>query len=491
MFYSTNAKILRSMFRPYFASSLYCSGGCQTKRLRQENSSGPILNEDGWIHIVNFQSPLIEHEGERSFEECFNASLKQQQECNCPRCGKSTARTVKDKFLQLPKIFLTQLNRSTNTQGKIQDHCEIPPELTVPIEDSVRSKYGDHKYRLAAVVAHSGDSSISGHYISYVRDPARTGGWIELDDKECRNIDFEEINHNKMPRNEGMLPFIMAWELIDVSEEKEAALSAREKDLYEKEAALQTREEKLTQNEKVIQRRHETLMERAGAFLKRKEVLEKALSKRERDLDQRERNVQVEKEVDDLFEDTEKGSGDQLAQEVDKGTDTATFCATFQNIENHDENARAIFKLRNFNPNAATKIESTVQLTDLEGNLRSIKKGTTVNDEFTINFNVKGSKKRKSGGDDEAGRPSPPSKKPKRSKKQAAKPRTSPSAEGKAGSSAKVTAASENLQEASSDKREQEPRSANKAQETVNAPPPPPRRSTRVNKGKNPRLLGS
>jgi hypothetical protein len=194
-----------------------------------------------------------------------------------------------------------------------------------------------------------------------------------------------------------------------------------------------------------------------------KEVTKKALEKRVLDLDERERRVQHEKEVDDLFEDTDKGSGDQLGQEVHNGTDTATFCATFQNTENHEENARAIFKLRNFNPNAATKIESTVHLTDLEGNLRSIKKGTTVSDEFTIMFNVKGSKKRKVGGDDEAGGPSPPSKKPRRSKKQPAKPRTSPVAQ---------------------DTAEQPARA------TVNTSPPPPRRSARVNKGKNPRLLG-
>ena len=482
MFYSTNANILKSMFRPYFASSLYCSGGCQTKRLRPENSSGPILNEDGWIHIVNFQSPLIAHEGERSFEECFNASLKQQQECNCPRCGQTTARSVKDKFLQLPKIFLTQLSRSTNTQGKIQEHCEIPRELTVPIEDSVRSKYDNHKYRLAAVVAHSGETSTSGHYISYVRDPARTGSWIELDDDECRNIDFKEINVNYRRGNESMLPFIMAWELIDVSEEREAALTTREKDLYEKKAALETREEELNKKEKAIQENHKVLVGKARAFVQHKKDKQKVLDERERDLDRRERRVQVEKEVDDLFEDTDKGSedqlgdqlGDRLSQEVDKRTDTATFCATFQNVENHEENARAIFKLQNFNPNAATKIESTVQLTDLEGNLRSIKKGTTVNDEFTIIFNVKGSKKRKGGVDDDASRPSPPSKKAKRPKKQARQPRTSPSAQETTDQSAKAAAGSENRQEAA-----------------VNASPPPPRRSTRFNKGKNPRLLES
>jgi hypothetical protein len=480
------------MFRPYFTGSVYCSGGCQTKRLRQEDEAGPILSRDGWIHIVNFQNPLIGHGGERSFEECFHASLKQQQESTCPRCKRLTWRTVKDKYVQLPKVFLTQLNRSTNTQGKIQEHCEILRELTVPIEDSVRNEFGNHKYRLAAVVAHSGESSISGHCISYVRDPTRPGGWIELDDNRDRNIDFEEINHNKKPGKEDMLPYIMAWELIDLSEEttaagglaeaangREAALATREKELDEKEATLKTREEELNNKEK-------------------------ALDERERDLDQRERGLQAEKEVDDLFEDTDNGNGsnkskgsspeqpgvparDQLAQEVDKRTDTATFCATFQNVENHDENARAIFKLQNFKPNAATKIESTVQLTDLEGNLRTSKKGTMVNDEFIIIFNVKGGKKRKRGGDDEASPPRP-SKKSKGSKKQQNKPRTSPKASEEVQQSPRANTGSPNKEKSTSPKTNPEPKSTKIATETVKASEEQPRRSTRINKGKNPRI---
>lgn len=499
-------------------------------RKRQEDQGRPLLNQPGWIHIVNFQNPLIGHEGERSFEECFYASLKQQQESDCPRCERLTWRTAKDKFVELPQILLTQLNRSTNTQGKIQERCEIPPELTVPVEDSDRNKYKNHKYRLAAVVAHSGESSKGGHYISYVRDPARTGSWIELDDDEVRNIDFEAINHNKKPGAERMLPYIMAWELIDLSKEvtaagdaaeaangveedwhdqqleREAGLNAREKELDEKEEALERREQELDKKEKAIREENKALIQKGVTFWHHKQAKGKALDERESELEQRERRLQAEKEVDDLFKHSDNDdfinnhssppgqpevqARDQIAQEVDERKDTATFCATFQNTDNHDESARAIFKLNNCNPNAPTKIESTVQLTDLEGNLRFIKKGTKVNEEFTIIFNVKGGKKRKREGDDQAGPRSPPPKKFKGPTEHEDKPQTSPTVHDEQQPSPKAKTGSPIKKAATtSPKTKKESKPPKVSKETSNkSPPPPPRRSTRTNKSKHSKI---
>ena len=507
------------MFRAWHATSTYCSAKCQKRRKRKSEDGQPVLNPPNWIHIVNFQSPKIRHEGARSFQECFDASLEQQQESDCPRCGRLTRRTAKDKFIVLPKILLTQLNRSTNTQGKIQEHCEIPQELTVAIDESARSKYKDQRYRLAAVVAHSGESSTSGHYISYVRDPARPGSWIELDDERVRHIDFAEINHNQEPSMEDMLPYIMAWELIDLSEEPAASgeeveaanrneVEARKQQLDEREAALYTRQERLNEQEKAFRIREEELeegkkrlMKRAVGFYRDKEETQQALAEREADVERREQRLQVEKEVDDLFNNSEHGNRsqspsaqpaaqakDQVAHEVDEGKDTATFCATFRNAANHDENARAIFKLSDFNPDVPTKIESAVQLTDLERNLRSVKKGTAVNDDFTIIFNVKGGKKRKRGDDDQAGPPPPPPKKAKRPAKQGNKFRTSPRrSEGPQTSPKGKNESSGAKKSTASPESNGKPKSPQATEAISKKSPPPPRRSARVNKGKYPK----
>ncbi|ERF71451.1 hypothetical protein EPUS_06833 [Endocarpon pusillum Z07020] len=499
---SVHGKILGGMFRAWHATSTYCSAKCQKKRKRKSEDGQPVLNPPNWIHIVNFLSPKIRHKGARSFQECFDASLEQQQEADCPRCGRLTTRSAKDKFIILPKILLTQLNRSTNTQGKIQEHCEIPRELTVAIDESARSKYKDAKYRLAAVVAHSGESSTSGHYISYVRDPARTGSWIQLDDDRVRRIDFAEINHNRESIMEDMLPFMMAWELIDLpkepaasGEEAEAAnrkeAEARKQQLDEREAALDTRQEKLNEREKALRVREgeleggkNRLKTMAADFFRNRNEKQQALAEREADIERREQRLQVEKET--AFAQPAAQARDQVAHEVDEGKDTATFCATFRNAAHHDENARAIFKLRDFNPDVPTKIESTVQLTDLEGNLRSVKKGTAVNDDYIIIFNVKGGKKRKRGDDDQAGPPPPPPKKAKRPAKQDNRlrtppqenegPQTSPPGKNKSPGAKKLK---------TSPKSNEKPKSPKTTEAISKKSPPAPRRSARVNKGKN------
>ncbi len=302
------------------------------------------------------------------------------------------------------------------------------------------------------MVAHSGNSSTSGHYISYVRDPARTGSWIEVDDSEIRDINVEEINHNLKPTTQGMLPYIMAWELIDLSKEGEAALATRLETLNEKEEELRIRQEALDEENK-------KLMKWAGHENNR-------------------RSPSVQPAV---------RATEQIAHELDEGKDTATFCATFRNAENHGDNARAIFKLSNFNPNVPTKIESTVQLTDLGGNLRSIKKGTTVNDNFIIIFNVKGGKKRKRDDDDEAGPPPPVSKKTKRPPKKANKLRTPPRGNKDPQTSPKGNNGSPVAQKSTISPKANERQSPKTGEAISRKSPPAPRRSTRVNKGKNPK----
>lgn len=465
----TDANVLGKIFRYRLASSTFCSESCYEKRQRQQNTPVP-----SWAHSVTFQNPLFEENEERTFQECFNASLKQEQYgVPCERCNRDTDRSVRETFLELPKILLTQFNRFVDSNDLKAKDCEIPLELTVPIDDSVRKDHKNSRYRLAGVVAHSGRTAKSGHYISYVRDPARHGEWIELDDECVGSIKFSDVSGN-VRWGMQMLPYIMAWELVEDSAggpDGPAIPETEEQRLRRQEGALNAREKKLDEKKRDLDRRQRELDEYQLALLRQNDGLEErqeALRQQEAKLEQRKQNPQVkaqeESEVKVKKESKDSGDNNQrtgtslprhldrssksrIEQEVDERRDTATFCATFRNMENHDENARAIFKLNNFNPNVATKIESNVQLSDLYGNLRAIKKGIAVADGFTIIFNVKGDNKRKRGDDDDAGPPTRPSR-PKRKK--------GPSSPGMNISPRKKT-------------------------------PPGPRRSTRSTKGKHPR----
>lgn len=327
--------------------------------------------------------------------------------------------------------------------------------------------------------------------------------------------------------------------------EREAALAEREKVLTAKEKAFQERVEReaieggkakkgkaeLDDRVEALTKREKELDARDGALqkqIKELDAIRAQIMERERDLDDRVNDAAVreadiaQKEVEmeakknvcvhvksqndsneTLLRRTETNAITQLIQEVDERKDTATFCATFRNSAKHDDNARAIFKLNAFDPSAPTRIESTVHLSDPEGNLRFIKKGTTVADEFTITFNVKGGKKRKrgdDGDDDKAGPPQSPAKKTKGSAKQAETPDKSakatetpqgpPIIKQESNGSAKVTEATIVKKEPSTEpqiQKEPQPPKTSKASATGSTPPP--RRSSRARKGKRSNIV--
>ena len=370
-----------------------------------------------------------------------------------------------------------------------------------------------------------------------------------INDKTVTRITFKDINKFVAGKKTAQqLPYIIAWELMDASdetaderiereaaegdgqerrkqhlEEREKTLNAREEEQKKKEKALEEKEKtlkgldpqkkELDDKKVVFEEKEKRLTANAVALYRRREQLddrEKALNQREQIIEKREKEAQIRSDVDDLFHTTsedndtpleqpEADAKGQIEQEVDERRDTATFCATFRNHENHEENGRAIFKLKTFNPEVPTKIESTVQLSDLQGNLRSIKRGTTVGDNFAVVFNVKGVKKRKRGGDDDgdAASPLPPTKKTKSPAREADKPQQSHTEK-----IPKTPSGSRNIKNESQDKQmplKQIPQSSTGIKKESFSPkapispprrsppnksPIPPRRSTRVNKGK-------
>ena len=488
---------LEALFTYGLLPRTHCVNGCRAKKLPASK-----INREN-IRRFHLQGGLPDGQTHTTFREALDASFVGSEDRDCQICKGKQWKV--DRFVELPKIFLTAFDRNSYTGDgmKIETDCPLP--LTY-VPDVDKNSKQNCKYRLAGVVSHVGAFADCGHYISYVPSHAEPGEWYRIDDAKVKRIKFKEIN-NFIVEWEGapeaqMLPFLTAWELIDESTDKaegknereaargidqakrmqlaakEKALNAQEKELKERESAIEKKEKAMKKNDKGMEtkekeieikqktlekresalkvnplslREHE-LSQREKAFEEKEKIQtsralanyrqrqdlsrrEESLGKREALLEQREKHAPAGKHDDNLFHTGSNDSGTpskqpeadsvgRIEQEVDQRRDTATFCATFRNTENHAEIARAIFKLNNFNPNVPTKIESTVQLSDLEGNLRAIKKGTTVADAFTIAFNVKWGRKRKRDDDDDGGDEAgpPAARKVKRTKAPAKKP---------------------------------------------------------------------
>jgi Ubiquitin carboxyl-terminal hydrolase len=522
---------LRTLLTFGLLRKTHCVKGCQTKNLR---GSAIAREKMGRCHLL---AGLPKGKTHKTFQEALSSSLIEFNDSFCQNCKKVTRQRTSQEFVQLPKLFFTMLNRNTEdaTNAKIETDCPLPTSFVPVVDQNCKQK--NSKYRIAGVVAHRGAHGNSGHNISYVPNHEEPGEWYMINDKTVTRIRFKDVNKFLPNRKAAQqLPYIIAWELMDASsetadeknereavkgndqeqcmqhlEEKAKALNAREKELKEKEKAIMEKLKKLNYD---FAEKDKRQIEEAIASYRRQE---QALNQRKQIIEKRDKDVQARREVDEPLHTSSKDNATssqqpeadakgQIEQEVDQRRNTATFFATFRNNQNHEENARAIFKLNNFNPDAPTKIESTIQLSDLQGNLRSIKRGTAVTDDFTITFNVKGAKKRKrdeGDDDDEAGPPPPPENRGKRPNRQGGKPPKSPIEEAQKSPSGKHgSQGSRNIKKESQDKSiplKQEPQTSTwvkKEPSSLNVPPsspgrsppkkapPPPRRSTCADKGK-------
>ena len=369
-----------------------------------------------------------------TFQTLFDQSFGGQRRTLCDSCKKQTLHDEVKEFLKLPPVLLTQVNRVTNAGGKYTRRLPLPTEtLEVPIHESVRQRYLGHTYRLRGVISHMGATAKSGHYISYVRTNVfEEDGWVEINDDTTSQVNFKDI----AKKSNSALPYILAWELQspspsdDDTAEREEEVTKREDDVAKKEDDNTKKEGDLVKREGDVAKKEEDIAKKEEDVAKKEEDI----AKKEEDVAKKEEDVaKIEEDVAKIEETSAKKEKDsankieelkaqvkkisatpqvqkpaakagktQVEQEVDDGTDTATFTATFNNVGNATENARAIFKIANFNPDDVTQVRSTIQLTDDQGQLRAIKKNTTVSkDPFLITFNVKGAQKRKRAASDD------------------------------------------------------------------------------------------
>ncbi|PWY65336.1 cysteine proteinase [Aspergillus heteromorphus CBS 117.55] len=107
-------------------------------------------------------------------------------EANCEQCKKQTVHLPRERITYLPEIFFVQVNRffSNKKDGtnrlihpvEVGEQLIIPPEiLEGPLKSAEKACY-----ELYAIIWHSGQSTVCGHYTCAVKDPK--GQWAYVDD---------------------------------------------------------------------------------------------------------------------------------------------------------------------------------------------------------------------------------------------------------------------------------------------------------------------
>eukprot|EP00045_Choanoeca_perplexa_P010105 m.101011 g.101011 ORF g.101011 m.101011 type:complete len:789 (-) comp15154_c1_seq1:79-2445(-) len=101
----------------------------------------------------------------------------------CSQCHTHNEATRSVRLDHLPPVLTIHLNRSSNLgMGKISTHIQIPTTLDMSTW-ALACSAAHTRYRLHAVIFHSGQSAISGHYFAFIR--RLPSGNVEPTTAEC------------------------------------------------------------------------------------------------------------------------------------------------------------------------------------------------------------------------------------------------------------------------------------------------------------------
>lgn len=157
----------------------------------------------------------------------------------CEHCYHLTEAERSVLFGRLPGVLIIQLKRFSafincfspgGSVSKVNDHLAIPLTLSLAKWCSSSCGQKDTAFELCAVVAHSGSSSSSGHYIAYSKVPRKASGsepdqsssahqtqkesWANFDDDRVQVLseeDFESVL-NPLPGNDSpATPYLLFY----------------------------------------------------------------------------------------------------------------------------------------------------------------------------------------------------------------------------------------------------------------------------------------
>ncbi|KAI6784334.1 uncharacterized protein J7T54_006379 [Emericellopsis cladophorae] len=147
--------------------------------------------------------------------------------CDACRAGDRTA-TIQRAFPRMPALLLVTIQRyGISRQSKIMaevtwdlDTLDMAPFHPRPnsVPDKMRTDdkafMGPFKYECVAVVEHYGDTTNSGHYTAYVRDPRTHGSaWLYCDDSRITKANLQGHHANKVFRDGSRTPYVALFRM--------------------------------------------------------------------------------------------------------------------------------------------------------------------------------------------------------------------------------------------------------------------------------------
>ena len=139
---------------------------------------------------------------EVSIIDCFNYDRKENimrgdNSFFCNKCNSLNEAIMISNLITGPEVLIIILNRGKG----IEFDVKINFTEVLDLSNYIQKKETGCKYQLIGVITHLGESSMSGHFIAYCRDPINKTSWYKYNDAIVSDVsDFKkEIIDFAMP----------------------------------------------------------------------------------------------------------------------------------------------------------------------------------------------------------------------------------------------------------------------------------------------------
>jgi ubiquitin C-terminal hydrolase len=159
--------------------------------------------------MVNQQILMNNNIKEVNISECFDYDQKinymsGQNQMYCNFCRNNTNSYMKTNLYTGPEVLILILNRGKGIEFDVKIYFTEELNLSKYIEN----KESGYMYKLIGVITHLGESSMSGHFIAYCKDPLN-GKWFKYNDAIV-----DEVNDFKKEVIDFAMPYLLFYEKI-------------------------------------------------------------------------------------------------------------------------------------------------------------------------------------------------------------------------------------------------------------------------------------
>ena len=112
----------------------------------------------------------------------------------CNNCKETYPCSMGSELITGPEVLILILNRGKG----IEFDVKINFTETLNLYNYIQYNNTGYNYKLIGVITHLGESSMSGHFIAYCRDPLHNDKWYKYNDaivSEVNNFQNEVMNY--------------------------------------------------------------------------------------------------------------------------------------------------------------------------------------------------------------------------------------------------------------------------------------------------------